>query len=399
MARITGILGQKDERTFTLGEIKAVVMERQTEEITVKSKDVVQEIYPSENKLISKVIVDSVTLDKPDQVKTTVPSKERQVVKPDAGYELAESIIEPIPDEYEIPVMYNGISYVLPTRDMQILHTAGKKVTEDITIEPIPEEYEDVTEEVQEQNTYIEEIERVLEGQDIGVVDVSDTTATAGDVLEDKEFYSSSGEKISGTIPKYTGNTLVVENGNLNTAGTYLEDDIVINVESEGGEEVISITTTADQLFNTYKGLIEGGHTIISCEFVDKSGYAVDANYGVRLYINDGTPTIEALNLGNIWVSRSMVFKSYDFDGYALAMIAPSVSEYGSVQYISVSQESYQSSSHVKLSAVSKITTDKVTTANEAPTYIDIIPSNFSFTRGNYIPDDTQFIVKYIENK
>lgn len=100
MSKITVLLGQKDHRKFDLSEHKILLVKPETEEITVKSKEVVQEIYPSENKLIRKVIVDSVALDKPDQTKTTIPTKERQVVKADAGYELAENIVEAIPDEF-----------------------------------------------------------------------------------------------------------------------------------------------------------------------------------------------------------------------------------------------------------------------------------------------------------
>lgn len=100
MSKITVLLGQTDHRHFNLGQIKVVTIPPQTEEITVKSKEVVQEIYPSENKYISKVTVDAVALDKPDQTKTTTPTKERQVVKADAGYELYENIVEPIPSEF-----------------------------------------------------------------------------------------------------------------------------------------------------------------------------------------------------------------------------------------------------------------------------------------------------------
>lgn len=133
-------LGEGDNFDIDLSEIQAVVFPVEGEEVTIEPTTEEQVILPtSDKKLIGKATVKAVTSeidanikpenillgktilgvqgnvapDKPDQTKTTIPTKERQVVRADVGYELAESIVEPIPDEYinpqgEIELVENG---------------------------------------------------------------------------------------------------------------------------------------------------------------------------------------------------------------------------------------------------------------------------------------------------
>ena len=72
--------------------------------VTVKAvtSDIDANIIPENIKLGVEIlgVVGNSAPDKPDQSKTTIPTKERQVVRADLGYELAENIVEPIPDEY-----------------------------------------------------------------------------------------------------------------------------------------------------------------------------------------------------------------------------------------------------------------------------------------------------------
>ena len=60
--------------------------------------------------------------------------------------------------------------------------------------------------------------------------DVSDTTATASDVLSGKDFYLANGTKTTGTIPTYSGSTTITQNGTVSTSGKYLTSDITVNV-------------------------------------------------------------------------------------------------------------------------------------------------------------------------
>ena len=105
------------------------------------------------------------------QTKTIIPTEERQSAKADTGYELAEVIVEPIPSEYEIPVLYDGIVEVTPTKESQSLGTADKKLTQNIVINPIPDKY----------------------------ADVSNVDATAEDVMMGKTFVDNQGNEVQGT--------------------------------------------------------------------------------------------------------------------------------------------------------------------------------------------------------
>jgi hypothetical protein len=120
-------LAEGDNLDIDLSEIQAVVFPVEGEEVTIEPKTEEQVIFPTtDKKLIKKATVKAVTKDidenikpenivlgktilgvqgnvapdKPDQTKTTIPTKERQVIRADIGYELAESIVEPIPDDY-----------------------------------------------------------------------------------------------------------------------------------------------------------------------------------------------------------------------------------------------------------------------------------------------------------
>lgn len=70
--------------------------------------------------------------------------------------------------------------------------------------------------------------------------DVSDTTATASDVLSGKDFYLANGTKSSGTIETYSGSTTVTENGTIATNGKYMNSDISVNVQG-GSNKLASI--------------------------------------------------------------------------------------------------------------------------------------------------------------
>lgn len=195
--KITIVLGQKDHRDFELGEIRAVSIPPQTEQIEVTPTTSEQVILPSDKKYINRVDVKAVTADidpnitennirqgvtilgktgnlapdKPDQTKTVTPTKEQQEVVADTGYELGKAIVNPIPDEYEIPVMYNSATSITPSKEVQAFETAGKKIATNLTVEPIPNEFADIT----------------------GV------TATAEDVLNGKTFVDNTGATIQGT--------------------------------------------------------------------------------------------------------------------------------------------------------------------------------------------------------
>ena len=67
------------------------------------------------------------------------------------------------------------------------------------------------------------------------VLDISDDTVDSDKVLRGISFHKNNGEKASGTIETYAGDTNVTENKVLPTAGTYLNSDITVNVPTGPG--------------------------------------------------------------------------------------------------------------------------------------------------------------------
>lgn len=105
-------------------------------------------------------------------------------------------------------------------------------------------------------NSRIEAITNRLNNSTLA--DVRDTTTTANDVLSGKEFYGSNGQKVSGTIETFTP-TEVTENTTLQTAGKYVNGNIVVNVAGSGsGEDMLQArvdsTNSCNALFAYYEG-------------------------------------------------------------------------------------------------------------------------------------------------
>ena len=115
------VLGQIDHQDLKLGEVRAVMKTPELEEVTVKSKEIVQEILPTEGKYIKKVIVDSVAIDKPDQSKTLYPSTIRQTVIADAGYDLYSVTLEPVTSNIDSNIKARNIK-----RGINILGVDGE---------------------------------------------------------------------------------------------------------------------------------------------------------------------------------------------------------------------------------------------------------------------------------
>ncbi|MCK9577121.1 MAG: hypothetical protein M0R51_14550, partial [Clostridia bacterium] len=91
-------------------------------------------------------------------------------------------------------------------------------------------------------------------------IDVSDTTAVATDVLASKDFYLASGTKATGTIPTYAGSTNITENATLETSGTYVVDDIVVNVSGGGASYKIrtaELPNVTIKLYNASSVLLD----------------------------------------------------------------------------------------------------------------------------------------------
>lgn len=102
---------------------------------------------------------------KPEQSKSTTPTKETQTVLPDAGYVLNKVVVNPIPEQYIIPEgtleitengkydvnliaqvdvnvstgeEYEGEYTIIPSIQEQEMLTKNKVMKENVTIEPIP---------------------------------------------------------------------------------------------------------------------------------------------------------------------------------------------------------------------------------------------------------------------
>ena len=85
-------------------------------------------------------------------------------------------------------------------------------------------------------------------------VDTSDATAGAGDVLSGKTFYAG-GVKKTGSIATYAGSTSVTPGTSaqtLQTAGKYLNADIIVAAAQASGKPVVtgSVTPTKSNLYD-----------------------------------------------------------------------------------------------------------------------------------------------------
>lgn len=109
----------------------------------------------------------------------------------------------------------------------------------------------------------------------LGGVDVSDTTATAADVLAGKVFYGADEQKKTGTLETYTGTTDVTPSGSeqvLPTAGKVLDDDITVHAASvstviraaELANVDFVLTDSADQQVGTASTGDDGGEVEFS---------------------------------------------------------------------------------------------------------------------------------------
>ena len=80
------------------------------------------------------------------------------------------------------------------------------------------------------QDANLENLPDAISSIDLGV-DISDTTATASDVLSGKDFYLANGTKTSGSITTYSGSTSFTPTTSSQTAGTsgkYVSNDITV---------------------------------------------------------------------------------------------------------------------------------------------------------------------------
>ena len=119
----------KKEYNITADRIIRLPLDKPKQEIVVDPSTKTQIFTPDKDKEISQVTVNPVTSnidsniiarniragvnilgvngdlqpDKPDQQKTVTPTKARQEVVADSGYELAKAIVEPIPDNFIEP--------------------------------------------------------------------------------------------------------------------------------------------------------------------------------------------------------------------------------------------------------------------------------------------------------
>jgi len=79
-------------------------------------------------------------------------------------------------------------------------------------------------------------------------IDISDTTATASDVLSGKYFYTSDGSKTAGTIPTYSGSMSFTPSTvahTVSTASQYLSGDITIDAIPSQYKDTTNATVSA----------------------------------------------------------------------------------------------------------------------------------------------------------
>lgn len=81
--------------------------------------------------------------------------------------------------------------------------------------------------------------------------DVSDTTATAGDVLSGKDFYLANGTKTSGSITTYSGSTSITPTTSqqtISTSGKYVASDITVGAIPNNYKDTTNADATAGDI-------------------------------------------------------------------------------------------------------------------------------------------------------
>lgn len=220
------------------------------------TSDVDPNIIPENIKLGVTIlgVEGNVAPDKPDQTKTVTPTKEQQIVRADTGFELGECIVEPIPSQYE-----------------------------------------DVTEEVQEQNIIVADIEDVLAGQDVGLYDTTNSTAVETDLLEGKVAYNGSG-KITGTIKTYSGDVEITpteQDQVLSTNSKFINNNITVKAIPSNYEDVTAEVKAQNILVENIQKIMQG---------MGEDVY----------YTGDATATAETIKKGNIaYISGGKVTGTY----------------------------------------------------------------------------------------
>lgn len=137
--------------------------------------------------LKAKLNQTNINISKDKQTKTIIPTKERQEVTADKGYELAKTIVEPIPD-----------NFIEPTGVFEIEENGEYDITEYKTLVSNVPAREDLDAELNEQDALLNELDGKIDELPDREADLSEATATADDVFEGKVAFGQDG-KIVGT--------------------------------------------------------------------------------------------------------------------------------------------------------------------------------------------------------
>lgn len=217
--------------------------------------------------------------DKPDQSKVVSPSVEEQVVRADTGYELASVTVEGVTSDIDENIQADNIRY-----GVEILGVVGSM-----------EQKEDLDAELTEQDALLDELDGKIDELPDKNIDLSQTTATAEDVLQGKKFYNAEGELVDGGYKDMLQRKVDVTKSCYGLFQTFPDEDMswVKNLDTTG-------TRTMEQMFYECKNVIS----------LDLSNFVTDDVITMSNMIGQCT-NLEILTLSGFNTSKVTEFNGF----------------------------------------------------------------------------------------
>lgn len=247
------------------------------------------------------------------QEKSVTPTESIQQVQADSGYfGLSKVTVNSIPEEYKntsdataetdnvlqgkyfynangkqtgTMQTYSGKTSIKPTTEGQSFETNGKYVNADLTVDG------DINLVGENIKTGVEifGVEGTFDGKELEPLD---NPASAGDMLAGKEAYLDDGEKITGEVETYSGETSITpgtEEKSFAAAGKYVESDLTVTGDANllpenirKGKTIFDVTGTMEAGTDTSNATATAADVANGVTCYGKDGYIIGSVHTVE---------------------------------------------------------------------------------------------------------------------